>query len=184
MEKRTVVVQEPAAVPGPESPPGGLHDNPPDGPLLRLIRDRRVAFLIVGGINTLIGLFWFVLFHELAGGIVGYMATLALAHVCSVLCAFVLHRRFVFRVRGHVLLDLARFEVVNLGALAANAVLLPFFVEICHLPVIGAQLLATVVSVVTTYAGHRLFSFRRSHAQLRAQAGTSTTSGRDGEAAR
>ena len=45
------------------------------------------------------------------------------------LCAFVLHRRFVFRVRGGVWLDLARFELVNLGALAANAVVLPILVE-------------------------------------------------------
>lgn len=134
---------------------------PPAGPLLRLIRDQRVAFLIVGGINTLVGLFWFVLFYALVGSVVGYMGTLVLAHICAVLCAFVLHRRFVFRVRGHVLLDLARFELVNLGALGVNAVLLPVFVELVGLPVIVAQVFATAVSVVTTYLGHRLFSFRR-----------------------
>lgn len=34
----------------------------PDGPLLRLVRDRRLAFLIVGGVNTAVGFLWFVLF--------------------------------------------------------------------------------------------------------------------------
>lgn len=131
------------------------------GPLLRLVADQRVAFLLVGGVNTLIGLGWFVLFHRLVGGVVGYMGTLLLAHVCSVLCAFVLHRRLVFRVRGTVLHDLARFELVNLGALGLNAVALPFFVEVAGLPVIVAQVLATVFSVVTTYVGHKTFSFRR-----------------------
>ena len=125
------------------------------------MRDQRVAFLLVGGVNTLVGLGWFVLFQYLVGRRWGYMATLILAHVCAVLCAFVLHRKLVFRVHGQVLLDLARFEVVNLGALAANAVLLPLFVEIGGLPVVGAQCAATVVTVVSTYAGHRFFSFRR-----------------------
>lgn len=133
----------------------------PVGPLLRLIRDQRVAFVLVGGINTLVGLGWFLLFHHLVGPVVGYMGTLVLAHVGAVLCAFVLHRRLVFRVHGQVLVDLARFELVNLGALAANAILLPFFVEIVELEVIVAQILSTVISVITTYIGHRAFSFRR-----------------------
>ena len=133
----------------------------PPGPLLRLVRDQRVAFLLVGGINTLIGLLWFILFNATLGRFVGYMGALVLAHICSVLCAFFLHRRFVFRVRGQLLLDLGRFELVNIGALAANAVLLPVFVEVVGLEVVLAQILATVVSVVTTYLGHKLFSFRR-----------------------
>ena len=120
-----------------------------------------MAFLIVGGINTLIGLGWFVLFYRLLGSVIGYMGTLVLTHICAVLCAFVLHRRFVFRVRGGVWLDLARFELVNLGALAANAVVLPILVEWGGIPVIPAQVVATFISVVTTYIGHRAFSFRR-----------------------
>jgi putative flippase GtrA len=133
--------------------------------LLRLIRDQRIAFVIVGGINTLIGLGWFLLFHRLVGNVVGYMGALVLAHICAVLCAFTLHRRFVFRVRGQVLTDLARFELVNLGALGANAVLLPFFVEIVGLKVVMAQIISTFISVITTYVGHRVFSFRRRHPQ-------------------
>ena len=53
------------------------------------------------------------------------MAVLLCAHVASVLCAFVLYRTFVFRVHGHVLRDLARFEVVNLTSLGVNAVRFP-----------------------------------------------------------
>jgi putative flippase GtrA len=137
-------------------------DETPAGPLLRLVRDRRIAFILVGGFNTVNGFLVFVLFHILLGdGFVRYMAAMLGSHVVAVLCAFVLHRRFVFRVRGHVLLDLARFEMVNLGALAANAVLLPVFVEIVGTPVVLGQLLAGGLTVVGSYAGHSLFSFRR-----------------------
>lgn len=134
----------------------------PPGPLLRLVRDQRVAFLIVGGFNTLNGFVLFVLFHQLFGdGFVRYMTTLLLTHVVAVACAFVLHRRFVFRVRGHLLLDAARFEMVNLGALAINAALLPLFVEVAGVEVVLSQLLAGAITVIGSYLGHSLFSFRR-----------------------
>jgi len=143
--------------------PAGLieSEQQPTGPLRRLVRDERVAFILVGAVNTAVGVGWFVLFHYLVGAVLGYMGTLVLAHVAAVLCAFVMHRRLVFRVRGHVLLDLARFEVVNLGALALNAVILPVCVEVLGFDVIPAQLVATALCVTLTYLGHRMFSFRR-----------------------
>ncbi len=135
----------------------------PDGPLLRLVKDRRTAFVIVGGINTIVGLGWFALFDATLGRHAGYMATLAAAHVASVLCAFVLYRRFVFRVRGHMWLDLGRFEVVNLTSLGVNAVLLPVLVEFFRLAPLVAQVLITLLTMVVSYVGHRDFSFRRRH---------------------
>ena len=136
----------------------------PDGPLLRLVKDRRVAFVIVGVINTIVGFGWFAFFEFTVGrwlGEYGYMVTLLLAHVAAVLCAFVLYRRFVFRVRGHVLLDLARFESVYLVSLGINAVLLPLLVELAHLQPIVAQALIVFVTTLVSYFGHSRFSFRR-----------------------
>ncbi len=133
----------------------------PDGPLLRLIKDRRVAFLVVGVINTVVGFLWFAIFELTVGRLWGYMATLLFAHVASVLCAFVLYRRFVFRVRGHVWLDLARFESIYLVSLGINAVLLPLLVELAGLVPIVAQALIVFVTTLVSYVGHSRFSFRR-----------------------
>ena len=133
----------------------------PDGPLLRLIKDRRVAFLMVGITNTAVGFGWFVLFDLTIGRLWGYMVTLLFAHIAAVLCAFILYRKFVFRVRGHVWIDLARFELVYLAALAVNAVLLPILVEFAHLQPIVAQALIVFVTTLISYFGHSRFSFRR-----------------------
>jgi putative flippase GtrA len=72
-----------------------------------------------------------------------------------------MHRRFVFRVQGNVLVDLMRFETVYLGALVINAVLLPLLVEVGGLPVIPSQFLIVGVTAVISFFGHRHFSFRR-----------------------
>lgn len=138
------------------------------GPLLRILRDQRVAFLIVGVVNTVVGFGFFVLADLLlgpwidaaAGEVVGSLVVLAVAHVLGVLSAFVLHRRFVFRVRGHVLRDLARFESVYLVALGINAVTLPLLVTL-GVPRLIAQAAITLVTTVLSYLGHRYFSFRR-----------------------
>ena len=133
----------------------------PPGPLLRLVRDHRIAFLIVGVANTVIGFLWFTLFLYTAGEVWGYMSALVLSHVAAVLCAFVLYRRFVFRVRGNTLRDLARFELVYLVALGVNAVLLPILVELGGLEPLLAQALIVFVTTLISYFGHRHFSFRR-----------------------
>jgi putative flippase GtrA len=145
-------------------PPAGMSGAP--GPLFRLVRDQRVAFLIVGGMNTAIGTVWFVLFLRLfPHGATGYLGALTCAHIAAVLCAFVLYRRFVFRVTGHVLRDLARFELVNLSALGFNFAALPLLVEVLGWPVLLSQLVVTGAVALYGWFAHRGFSFRRSPAE-------------------
>lgn len=138
------------------------------GLLLRLIRDQRVAFFIVGVTNTIVGFALFVGFDltlgrwvdTRAGTVWGSLATLLASHILGVLWAFILYRRFVFRVRGHVWRDLARFETVYLTALGINTVTLPLLVQLGTNRIV-AQAIITLVLTVLSYFGHRHFSFRR-----------------------
>ena len=142
-------------------PPGGMSG--PPGWLLQVVRDQRVAFLSIGAVNTGVGFLCFAGFLALLGQ-QRYMATLVCAHIVSVLIAFVLYRYVVFRVRGHVLRDLWRFETVYLVALAVNLALLPLLVQLGHLPVLLAQALILVVTALISWVGHKHFSFRRTEA--------------------
>jgi|SRR5450631_293088 len=139
-------------------PPAGISG--PPGWFLRVVRDQRVAFLIVGAINTVVGYLCFAGILTILGQR-HYLAALACAHVVGVLFAFVLYRFVVFRVRGHLLADLWRFETVYLSALAVNFVLLPVLVELAHLPVLLAQALIVFVTSVMSWVGHKNYSFRR-----------------------
>lgn len=138
------------------------------GFLLRLVRDQRAAFLIVGTINTIVGFGLFALFDVTvgaavdasAGTVAGSLVTLVCSHVLGVLFAFTLHRRFVFRVTGHVWRDLARFESVYLVSLGINALTLPVLVTL-GVPRLLAQAAILGVTTVLSYVGHRYFSFRR-----------------------
>jgi len=143
----------------------------PPGPLMRLIHDQRMAFLVVGAINTVVGFAIFIAASESVGHVVdhrfgrvaGSLVTVGITHVLSVLFAFVMHRRFVFHVRGQVLGDLARFWSVYLTTGAINLVALPVLVEL-GLHRILAQVIIVASTTLLSYFGHRYFSFRRSAA--------------------
>lgn len=127
----------------------------------RVVGDRRVAFLLAGGLNTAFGFACFVVYQMLLGHLTSYMLVLLLTHVTSLLFAFTVHRRFVFRVTGNLWRDLWRFESVNLTSLGVNAVLLPLCVEGLGLPVIASQGIVTGVIAVISWLGHSRFSFSR-----------------------
>ena len=86
---------------------------------------------------------------------------LACAHVVTVICAFALYRTLVFRVRGHVWRDLARFESVYLGSIAINWVLLNAMTQWFGMVPKVAQTIIVVLQAFLSWFAHKYFSFRR-----------------------
>jgi len=127
----------------------------------RLLGDARVRFLIIGGVNTVVGYGLFVMVQAVVGVHISYFGSLLLAHVGASLLAFTLYRRWVFRVEGHVTRDFLRFQLVYIVPLLANFLALPLLVELVGLNVYLAQALIVLVSSVVSYLGHKFFSFRR-----------------------
>jgi putative flippase GtrA len=126
-----------------------------------LLADERVRFLLVGGWNTVFGYAMFVLMERTLGQATHYLVALLAAHVISTLVAFAGHRWLVFRVEGNLLVDLLRFWSLYAGLLVVNIVFLPVLVELGGVPVLLAQALFIVVITITSYLGHKNFSFRR-----------------------
>jgi putative flippase GtrA len=128
-----------------------------------LVADERVRFLVVGGINTVVGYLLFAALQLSVGHVIGYLGSLYGSYVLAVTLAFVLHRRFTFRVEGtgSRLVDFVRFASVYVVSLAANTVVLPLLVELARLDPLVAQAISVVVTTIVSYFGHKYFSFRR-----------------------
>jgi putative flippase GtrA len=142
-----------------DEPVRGIHSGPP-GPLMKVIKDQRVAFLVVGGANTAFSTGLFIAL-ALAFEQAPSFLLLSVSWLVSLVAVFFVYRKLVFRVSGHVWLDLARFALVNLTSLLVNVGLLSLFADILKYPRIPTQLVITVLSVLISYFGHRYFSFRR-----------------------
>lgn len=138
----------------------GIIPGPP-GPLLKLIKDQRVAFVLVGGANTVLSTLLFIALDLLFGRNVPSPVVLSTAWIISLVAVFFVYRKLVFRVSGHVWLDLGRFALVNLTSLLINMALLYVASDLLGAPRIPAQVAITGCTVFINYFGHKYFSFRR-----------------------
>lgn len=131
------------------------------GILLRLVKDQRVLFLIVGGANTVFSTALFAALVLMLGPSVPSAISLGIAWAVSLVLVFFVYRRLVFRVSGNAWRDFLRFTSVNIGSLLLNALALTLLADVAGLPPIPTQIVITVMVVVFNYVGHRYFSFRR-----------------------
>lgn len=144
-----------------DQPVRGIHSGPP-GPLMRVVKDQRVAFLLVGGANTAFSTGLFIVLALMFPESPSFILLTA-SWTVSLIAVFFVYRKLVFRVKGHVWLDLGRFALVNLTSLLVNIGLLTLLADILKFPRIPTQIGITLVSVCISYFGHRHFSFRRKH---------------------
>lgn len=129
----------------------------------RLINDQRVRFLAVGGFNTALGYLLFVLFDHFVFADIpfGYLLSLGASYAIAIGVAFVLYRRIVYKVTGHVIRDFARFVGVYIVAIGINASALPLLVEVVGIPAFIAQAIMLIVTTLLSFFGHKNVSFRR-----------------------
>lgn len=131
--------------------------------LLRLVQDERIRFLVVGGINTVLGyaIYSALVLWVFGSAPLGYVISLVVSYAIAITVAFVLYRRFVFRVSGHVFRDYFRFVGVYLVSIAINTAVLPLLVEFVGLSPLIAQAIVLIVTTLISFFGHKSFSFRR-----------------------
>ncbi|MGK8465412.1 GtrA family protein [Nocardia cyriacigeorgica] len=163
----------PGADASPPTPPGAEHvrrvsgphtDSPHSadpGPLLRLVRRQELAFAVVGGFNTVLGIVLTVAWLAVLGDGVPPSVAVVAAYCVSVVVAFVLHRTLVFRVRGQLVRDFLAFVAVNSGGLLMNVVLLELAVTVLDFPEKPAAVVVMGFVAVVSFFGHRHISFRR-----------------------
>ncbi len=128
-----------------------------------IVSDHRFKFLLVGGTNTVVGYVVYGALYQFVFRAVplGYVISLVISYAISIVLAFYLYRRFVFKVTGHVVRDFIRFVGVYAVAITVNIVALPVLVEFAHVPPLIAQLIVIVATTLLSYFGHREVSFRR-----------------------
>ena len=91
-----------------------------------------------------------------------YMAVLVVSRELSVVFAYILYRRLVFKSGGPIAREFAKFWMVYAGGLMLNLLALPFLVELAHVRVLVAQALVLVLTVMSSWIGHNRFSFSKS----------------------
>lgn len=125
-----------------------------------LARSQKFRFLLVGLANTVFG---YLLFAGLllAVGEGSYVLAGVVSHLVATTLSFGLNRTYVFESRGRVLLEYLRFQMIYSVILGLNLALLIVFVELLGWPVLLAQAVCLSFVAVSSFLGHKYFSFRR-----------------------
>lgn len=129
----------------------------------KLMSDKRVSFLLVGGFNTFLGFGIYTLltiwvFHGLR---FGYLFSLVISYAVGISAGFFLYRRFVYKVKGNLIPDFVKFTSVYLFSISLNLILLPLFVQFTPIGPVLSQAIVLVITTLVSYFGHGYFSFRR-----------------------
>src|ERR1700761_4865428 len=130
-----------------------------------------VRYLLVGGFNTCFGYALFVSFNYLfrSLGVYGSEIASLLGNVIAITVAFLGYKWFVFRTHGNYLREWLRCMSVYGSSMLFSLVMLPpltLFLRRWFGPTQMASNLAAailiVVTVISSYFGHKHFSFRPS----------------------
>jgi putative flippase GtrA len=129
---------------------------------------RFIIYLLIGGVNTLVGYGSFAALNWTLTGRLpyAYMFANAFANVIAISVAFIGYKAFVFRTRGNWWAEYLRCWVVYGATALLGLALLPVLVALARLilsdgawaPYV-AQAVLIPVAVLTSYAGHGRFSF-------------------------
>ena len=122
--------------------------------------ERPLRFLIAGGLNTVMGLaFYPLLLLTVPLFRTHYLAALAIAQVVCLVFAFTTYKIGVFRTRGNIVAEFARFASFYLVNYAANWLALPLLVEKAGWSPIIVQFGFTSIVIVGSYFWHSRVTF-------------------------
>ena len=124
--------------------------------------EKKVRFLIAGGVNTMVGLSVYpILFILLKPFGFGYMEVLFLAQVICITFSFISNKYFVFKTKGNIKKEYVKFFVFYGFYLALNVIFLPVMVEMIKITPIVAQTLFSIAIIVTSYFWHNFITFKQ-----------------------
>lgn len=128
---------------------------------------KRLRFLVIGGLNTLVGLSIYpVLYLSLHPVGLGYIQTLVLSQIFCITFSFVTNKFFVFQTKGNLKAEYLKFISFHGLYFLLNLAILPLLVQGLNMSPIIAQTLFSVALIVTSYFWHNLITFSRSKKEV------------------
>lgn len=123
----------------------------------------KVRFLFAGLLNTAFGLgTYFALYCLLVPLKFHYLAILVVSHAVCMTFAFLTNKFLVFRTSGNYLREYMKFCTFQIPYFLMNLVALPILVELVGMDPVMAQIMFTILAIVSSYFWHSRVTFSAS----------------------
>ena len=124
--------------------------------------NKKIRFLIAGGVNTLVGLSIYPILYIILEPIgVGYIKILLLAQLISITFSFITSKYFVFKTKGNSHKEYIKFFIFYGFYGGLNLLCLPIFVEILKITPIISQTIFSVAVIFSSYFWHNFITFKQ-----------------------
>ena len=122
---------------------------------------RKFRFLIVGALNTAVGLAVYpILYLLLPAADFGYMKILLISQFICITFSYMSNKYLVFKTSGNFKKEYVKFLTFHLSYLFINIMALPIMVESFSMNPMIAQTVFAVAVIITSYAWHTHITFK------------------------
>lgn len=120
----------------------------------------KIEYLLVGGVNTVIGLSAFPALYFLTKSYkLHYMVVLAVSQILCVTIAFFTNKYFVFRTKGNYLSEYMKFSAFYSAYFVINLIVMPVLVEMAGMSPVKSQILISIGIIISSYFWHSKITF-------------------------
>jgi putative flippase GtrA len=127
--------------------------------LSRLINDKKIKYILVGGFNTVFGYAVFYTIYLFLIKHISYVLVILISHLINATIAFLLYRTLVFKNRNPIIPSFVKFNIALTSQLLLNLACTIILVEIVNFNVTSSQFIAVIISALFGYFAHKNFSF-------------------------
>lgn len=122
---------------------------------------KKIRFLIAGGINTAVGLAVYPILYVLLKPFgVGYIQALIFAQIICITFSFVSNKYFVFKTKGNTKKEYLKFFSFYGVYFLLNLFCLPLMVEVLNMNPMIAQTLFSIAIILSSYFWHNAITFK------------------------
>ena len=123
--------------------------------------DQQFRFLIVGGVNTFVGLSIYPLLYIATRKLgLSYLWLLVPSQIIAISFSYTTYKYFVYKTKGNHVKEYGRFSFFHIVMFMLNLVALPFFVEVCGINPMISQVLFGLFVASTSYLWYEKIAFR------------------------
>jgi len=123
----------------------------------KLLTRKEFRFLIVGGINTVVGYGAYAIFISIG---IQYLIANIMSTIIGVINSYLWNRFFTFKSKGKALGEIMRFSLVYLTSFCCSTLFLYLIVGRFGMNTYIAGALNIVVTTIISWVGHKNFSFK------------------------
>ena len=128
--------------------------------IIKALRQKGLAYLIVGIYNTLFGIGLYALMIKILGE-KHYLLLSILCNIIAITNSYLTQKFFVFKTRGNYLTEYFKFLSVYISSSVIFMLPLYVMVDLLHISPIIANFFIIIVATFVTFVANNFFAFRK-----------------------